>query len=402
MKKSNGMALLIVLIFLFIMTTIISSLSYSEMIRYKLAIQQQESLKAEMIADTGIKIVRLFLIIQNDCQKIFAEIIPIISQSFILITIPVWNLVDIDTQFLKKISIDTDEFQLPLFVEDKKNIFNADFIQPTSGFGSGLYDIKGSLNENIDFKVYIIDEESKISTRGWVEARKKKEKYIIARKIYSLFLPMKYDSLFEKNFFEREKVDRLTLIANMYDWISANQKFNPFSKSNKFKKFKQKEYSSVNVLKSKNAYFDSFQELNNVFGFTPALMRAFNKDFTIYGEDKINIYTATYHVMQAMTRYCAQNQFNPLLFNVRWLNKTIKEWEEYKKEEFSIIVSEFFIQFLDFKGLKVSSRCKNAFGLYSKNFVIKSIVKMGNTTRTLTVIAKIIGSKEELYHYNSF
>ena len=66
--KLRGVALMIVLISLALMTALISELSTRELVYYKLAINERDALKAEALAESGIRLAQLILLVQEPLQ----------------------------------------------------------------------------------------------------------------------------------------------------------------------------------------------------------------------------------------------------------------------------------------------------------------------------------------------
>ena len=68
-----GVALLMVLVTLSILMIIVTDMGYHQTLRFKLAIHQRDSAKAEFLAGSGLNVARLFLVLQDKLQKYFVQ-----------------------------------------------------------------------------------------------------------------------------------------------------------------------------------------------------------------------------------------------------------------------------------------------------------------------------------------
>ena len=73
-SRPPGVALLSVMMGLALMSAVVTEMSYNEMVRYKLAIYERDSVKAESLAHSGLNIARLLLAAQGAIQPMLTQL----------------------------------------------------------------------------------------------------------------------------------------------------------------------------------------------------------------------------------------------------------------------------------------------------------------------------------------
>lgn len=405
--RPRGMALLMVVTSLAIISAVVTDLIVEQQSNYQVALRQRDALKAQALAESGLNISGLFLIIQNSIQTYFTQF------AAMGVSIPkhtVWEMLSIDSNLLgglisgemaTTLGIDVSEAVKKRKEEEKKKLeeklkerekLTRDatglFIPPEGGFGA----FEGS------FSVSVIDEESKVSFAKWTtlapQAIGKLRKLIAA-----VFASNKYDLLFKK-------VSRQELIANIYDYLDSDEiRINPYGTGDSwgtpFGGSERDLYLNAKGVFPKNAYFDSLGELNLIPGFTDKHYAAFSDALTIYGEDqKINILSAKEPVIEALIRYCAQNDLDPNLQQQTWVDAAVKKWVQYKSTGGGPVSQDGFIKFL--KGLPLTvndADCKAVLGVESKYFTVKSQATVNGVSRTLTLVTRVYKGDQRRYYF---
>lgn len=413
-NKIRGVALVMVMISIALMSGIIADMGYNETVRYRLAIYQRDALKAEALAEGGLNFARLMLVIQGKIQPYFTAFA---NAGIPLPAFTVWELLPLNSTTLKELStgelLDSFGLDVSQSLEDRKEKRiptapqekgaapkkSAFYEKPDGGFG----DFDG------DFDLDIQDEESKISLRGWTTVDQKRRN-ATRKLLYALFEPESYDGLFDNRDNPKlKRYDRQTVIANIYDWIDNDKSsIDPYATDADWGRSTSGSenalYDQPGQSKPKNAYFDSFEELRLVKGFTDDHMRAFGPALTIYGEGtKINILSAKKPVIEALVKYCAASLADPLLRGSPWVSETLSKWQEYKSGGLGAVSPQGFLNFLLARELKLNKDdCAAVIGDRSSNFTVKSSATVGDVTRTLTLVARAQGSApEELYFFTS-
>lgn len=405
--RARGMALLMVVISLALISAVVTDLLVEEQSQYQVALRQRDALKAEALAESGLNLSQMFLSIQSAIQSYFTQFaamgVPLPSQT-------VWEMLSIDSNLLgglisgelaTTLGVDVSEAVKKRKEEEKKKLdekmkerekkTRSDtnlFIAPEGGFGA----FEGS------FTVAVTDEESKISFRKWTDLPAP-DRVKIRKLLAALFVPVKYEGLFKK-------VSRAELIANIYDYLDVDEvRINPNATGDSwgmpFGGSERELYLSTKGIFPKNAYFDSLDELNLVPGFTDGHYDAFSSALTIYGQDqKINILSAKEPVIEPLIRYCAQNDLDPNLQQQAWVDTAVKKWTQYKTTGGGPVSPEGFVKFLTALPLSIDKKaCQDILGVVSQNFTLKSQATVNGVSRTLTLVARVNNGSQERYYF---
>jgi general secretion pathway protein K len=415
----HGVALLMVLLALALMSAIVTDLGANEMIRYRLASNDRDSVKAEALAESGTNLARLLLAMQSAVQPCITMVatmgIPLPAHTF-------WQLVPLDSELLKGMT--SGELQstfgldvshaleerrakmeeakaeaLANFDAEKEGAGLAPFEPPEGGFG--MFD--GT------FKADVQDEEQKAaSLRGWPTTGSPNACFAYAQRLFRVFQPERYDFLFEDRDAQGNHTDRYELVANLYDWTDANQdstdgRAEVTAWCRGVGGAEDGIYSSGYKTTPKNAYFDSAAELRLVRGMSDAHLRAFGDQITIYGEGKTNILSAPLSTIESLIYGCAEPN-DPVVQNPIWMQETLALWQEWKQlgpvGGGGPATPDGFLMFLDTRGLVVTDACKEQITTESRNFTVRGSATVGEVTRTITTVMRVYGATEELYYYS--
>lgn len=416
----HGVALFMVLIALALMSAIVTDFGYNELLRYKLAAHERDSLKAQALNESSLNFARLLLGVQAAIQPMITQLaatgIPLPAQT-------VWELIPLDCELLRGLAsgelqsafgLDVSkaleeraeeaakrrEERLEDWDAEAEGAGNGPFEPPAGGFGA----FQGTC------AVQIQDEERKpVSLRGWATQVNPTVRFSYAQRLHKLFAPPRYDFLFEDRDAHGAVVDRQELIANLYDWIDSNQEAtDPNAEGVNWGRqsggIEESMYNSYDKLEPKNAYFDSPGELRLVHGFSDAHERAFSELISIYAENKINILSAPPQSVETLVRICAANPTDLLLYDQLWISETLQLWGECKQLGMLAgcqISPEGFMAFLESRGLVLDRQtCGENIGMESKNFTVRATSSVGDVTRTTTLVLRVHGAAEELYYYS--
>lgn len=414
----HGIALLTVMIALALMSAVVTDLGTNELVRYRLASNDRDALKAQALAESSLNMARLLLAMQSAVQPLITQLagigLPLPALTF-------WELVPMDSELLKGLisgdiqqaigmdvtaAVDERKARREEKLEEKRAAFDADkegaglgpFEPPEGGFGA----FDGQ------FTATIIDEERKAaSLRGWQRATTPQQRFAYAQRFYTLIQPTRFDFLFDERDAQGNRTDRFEFIAALYDWIDDNQEVtdgraDPLNWGRVTMGSEDGLYSSGYKVEPKNAYVDSPGELRLVRGMTEAHLRAFGDSISIYGEGKVNLLSAPDPSVEALVFACAQPG-DPLPNNTQWMQETVIMWREFKTlgplAGGGPINPDGFVQFLDMRGLEVNPNCKDLVTTESRNFTVRAVGAVGEVTRTITAVMRVYGATEETYYY---
>jgi hypothetical protein len=426
-EPPHGIALFSVLIALALMSSVVTDLGYNEMVRYKLAANDRDALKAQALAESGLHVSRLLLAVQAAVQPMLSQLaqagIPLPAHT-------IWELVPLESDLLKGLATGELQSMLGLDVSSKLATREeahqekmAESATETPTYGNEMYDIGARFEPPVGgfgafdggFSVKIADEERKVvSLRGWTSSN---DRFVVAQRLYTLFMPERYDFLFEERDSYGERTDRYELVANIHDWIDTNEdatdpKAEPAAWGRAGTSSEDSPYNVFDDrVRPKNEYFDSQRELLRVKGFNDAHWRAFGDSITVYGEAKVNILSAPAESVEALIRMCATNPGDFLLLDPIWMRTTVMTWLECKRMGVMgggcMASPEGFVSYLQ-SGLGTNGtaieidrqRCLANISTESKNFTVKSTGVVGNVTRTITMVMRVHAAIEERYYYS--
>lgn len=426
----HGVALLIVLVGLALMSAVVTDLGANETIRYKLATHDRDVMRAQALAESGVNLGRLVLGVQGALQPMLTMLtqtvgIPLPAQT-------VWELLPMESALLR--GMISGELQGSLGmdvsgalaerreaylaqVEDAQNDPGRDaelegsepFVPPEGGFGG----FDG------DFSVEITDEERvAVSLRGW-RSGTAPEKFAVGQKLFTLFQPERYDFLFEERDSNGNRVTRDELVANIFDWMDTNTevtdaKAEPGIWGQQSSGIEDGLYFSYgNNIEPKNEYYDSHQELRMVHGMSDAHMKAFGDSISVYASPKVNILSAPPKTIETLIRSCAQDPNDRLLLDFQWMQQTLSGWSTCKRlGPLDPVMGckadpDGFVAFLGSGKatpgtalLVDAARCKSTIGNESQNFRVKSTGTVNEVTRTVTMVVRVVEGIEERYYYS--
>ena len=419
-SRPPGVALLSVMMGLALMSSVVTEMSYNEMVRYKLAIYERDSVKAESLAHSGLNIARLLLAAQGAIQPMLTQLaaaqVPLPAHTL-------WQLIPLESDLLKGMTSGALQSTLGMDVSEAlsnrseamaemKTQIAEDFDPEAAGVGLGPFEPPEGGFGAFDggFSVEIKDEESKVSLRGWTTQLTPQGRYAYAQRLFGMLQPEKYDFLFEDRDEWGNRVEREDLVAHIYDYIDSDQEATePSADMTQWGRMnsgsEDGNYTSYQDIEPKNAFFDTLQELRLVHGISDAHMLAFADSLTIYGEGKINLLSANPRAMEMLIRMCAMDISDPSLQDPQWMTESLSMWDEYRfltpDEGGGPLSPTGFKSFLqDNRFMELNTEiCDNTMTTESKNFSVRSTGVVGDVTRAVTMVMRVHGAAEELYFY---
>jgi hypothetical protein len=417
----HGIALFLVIVSLGLMSAVVVDFNYNEIIRYRLAMHERDSLKAEALAHSGLSFSRLLLSVQSAIQPMITQVA---AMGAPLPAYTVWELAPIDCELMRGLAdghlqsafgldvsaavaaraeahAEKTQERLDDFDSAKEGAGDGPFEPPASGYGA----FTGTCG------VEIVDEERKpVSLRGWAGQLNAQARFAYAQRLFAVFQPERYDFLFEERDARGDRVTREELVANIYDWIDQNEdatdpRAEPVNWGRQGGGAEEGSYTSYDPeIEPKNAHFDSPGEIRMVHGWTDAHSKAFADQISIYGEAKVNILSAPPQSIETLVRMCAANPTDLLLLDPLWMQETLQLWQQCKQLGVlggcAPLNPDGFVQFLQGRGLTLEEQlCKDNISTESKNFTIRASGTVGDVSRTLTVVVRTASATEEFYYF---
>ena len=416
----QGVALVVTMITLAIGSAVVMDFGQRETIRYKLAVNHKDALQAELLAQSGLEMARLILMVQEPLQALMSQ-----AEAF-GVGLPadtVWEVLPLNSDLLKQV-VSGDLFAMlgiPIAQKEpeekpQENLVakssngtqtstGAEDVPPQSRFEAPLGGF-GAFPDNASFTVKIGDEAGKISLRSWAEDGVIEQHKKTVELLHALFMPPRYDDLFRQGTADAPAVDRWELVGNLYDWTQpGDQRVDPQAPVKRWGAAstgsKSALYAGYDAVRPKNAYYDSQEELGLVHGMTDTHMNLFDNAITIYGgkDSKVNLRSAKPQVIQAVMRYCAKDSRDTRFSTEEALQELMTQWEKYLEEEGSKTPDDL-IEFLKLQEIEIGEqKCKAAMGEKSEIFTIQSTGQAGRVSRTLISVVGVNKTNEDVYYF---
>jgi len=420
--QQRGVALILVLTTLAILTAVGVDFSYSSRVSLKLAENLRDETRAEYMAKSAINLSRLLLHFQKQLDQMGGQIGSILGNvlggqsgstaqptggvrppgppgaaaaaSPNNLGIRLWTLLPIDSNaFNALISGSISGLEAakageavaprpPPLVASLKHAF-------------GAFD--GSFNTRI------VDENSRINVQG-LDGLTTMPASVLTQ-VRAMMADPKYDFIFDEPDANRDRVRRDDVILAMKDWIDIDETAAVLDPANPQKPIangfgdENSAYSRYEPrYKAKNGRFDSLEELYMVRGVNDRFMAAFGDRLTIWPDinSKLNINTDDPQQMLTNILIAAANPNDPTLRDPRLLATILREIQLRKMFSFFGLSAQDFVSILQANGIRLTPQIDttqggnptNLFGSTSDTFRITATGKVGRIEKQITVVVR--------------
>jgi len=261
-EGQRGVALLMVLISVVMLTAMVTDLLSDNEVELASAVNHRQSLQAEHLARSAVNLSRLLLSMQ-----------PVVDRGIKSFSVPLWKFANMILQ--------------PFSDPSKAGMFG-------KLTGVSLDEATGLGVDQGSFSVQIVDEDAKLNINKGFQ---KTQKELVARQLMAFFAPPQFDDFFGESLDEDGKVPRDVLISEIIDWTDDDEETYGFQGG-----VEDGYYTGLEKpYERKNAPFDSLQELHLVKGVTEDIWKTFvdpdpskpdKRMMTIWSSGKINVNTA--------------------------------------------------------------------------------------------------------------
>jgi len=371
--RRSGIALLVAMSTVLILTVVVTELSYTARVRFLIAAHEKERVQAYWISQTGINIYKLILSANKQLES--SSGVGSMAGNFgINIGDALWQWIPVINTGLMRMLFatggdlgdvsedDIDEFKTSGKVSEE--------IEEESREESRFSD-KNFLDFDGDFTAEVTDEDSKLNLSLLGNTQGTVQESAIGQQLYGLMAGEDNDA-----WFRERNIERWDIIANLKDWVDADSMGSGRSGG--------QEDSLYNNLDSaylaKNAPFDTFDEIRLVDGWQDDVMERFGQQVTIHGAGKVNINTAADEVIVALIKaYVVPSPIDAECFR---LVEQIREYMWFA----SFQDGKDFARYLTNQGYTVSDQLDDQIGNSSKTFRVVSTGLVGNTSVSTTAI----------------
>ncbi len=293
--RRRGVALLMAITSLMVLTVLVADVTYSSRVRLLKSSHERDAEAARWLAISGANLYQLVLIVDKQISKQLQQTAAGTGYESMLGMIGgLWEMLPgINTGLLRMMfvsSTGTDSEDLEQFKAEGLS----DEQREESREGSGLFADKHFLDFEGDFIAEVVDENSKVSLNLVKNASGTTtcQENVGAQLLYGLMSGEDNDQWF----YDRN-IERWDLICNVLDWVDADTTASTAQGGYEDNLYNRLESPYL----TKNAFFDTAEELRLVDGWTDEVYDRFAKHLTIYA-DKVNVNTAPDEVLKGLLR----------------------------------------------------------------------------------------------------
>ena len=279
--KRKGVALLLVLTYVAVMSTTVLSGFLNSQVSYSISANVRDDLKAYYKAKSALNLGRLMLTYQYELEQ---------DEFF--------------GQRLKKSNFQLYQIMDLLMQPFKTGIISVDV--PNAGTTIASYNlheagVDAMGDETGDYNVKVVPEAGRINLNKFSGNLSTEQKQAYLYELCMMISSPEYDELFNSRSAKGDKLSRMEFLAAILDWIDADSEKTYITNDCVLEESSGDE-SSLYVdqrkkYKVKNAKFTTLDELYEVAGFGDDIMESFRDSLTVYPVEKINVNLASAKVM---------------------------------------------------------------------------------------------------------
>lgn len=305
-RSRGGIALLVVVTTMLILTLLVTELSYGSTVRLMVATHQRDRAQAAWLSRSGVNLYRLLLMasiqIESTLNKTdVSSFIPGAEAGTTLADLgmgTLWQMIPtLNTGILRMLfssggdATDISDEEAATFKATGKV---SEEVAAESREG-GLFSDKNFLDFDGDFSADVSNEDRKLNVNRLAsrDLSQPLQSDPTALLLYSLMSGTENDE-----FFRERNLDPWDLIANLADWVDTDN-----TGSGARGGYEDNLYNRLEEpYKAKNAPFDTKEEIRLVDGWQDEVYDRFKDDLTVWGSGKINMSTTAPTLTTAILR----------------------------------------------------------------------------------------------------
>jgi len=416
LRGRRGVALILVLTTLAILTAVGVDFSYSSRIDLRLAENVRDEMRAHFLARSGLNLARLMLHFQKQLDAASGQLAPALATLAPQIAgvlggqrppgavpatpggqaqgaggqpgpglgIRLWEIVPVDSNVFGSLLSGGTPAEIQGADHDKRR-------EPRSQFGAfdGSYSVKVS------------DENTRINVAGLAGLSAQQLPAFL--QLRALLQETKYDFIFDEEDANRDRVRREDVLIALKDWVDEDERgsvLDPLNPRAPFAAGFGDENGAYDRYtpryKAKNDRFDSLDELYMVRGVNDRFMAAFGERLTVWLDKnaRININTSDPLVMVTNIVAAAANPNDPRLSDPRLLATIMQELQLRRMVSFFGLSVQDFIGTLTANGIAVRPELMQAtntnqfFTDTSDTFRIVATGRSGRIEKKITAVVR--------------
>lgn len=381
-RSRGGIALLVVITTMLVLTIVVSELSYGSTVRLLVVSHQRDRAQAVWLARSGVNIYRLILMASRMLEKQLANLdasmlgMPEGTDLGALLGNSLWQMLPtMNTGMLRMIFTSGGDVE-DVEEEDVQNFRTTGRVSDEvaeQSRESGLFSDKNFLDFEGDFSATVSDEDSKINVNllAQHDTSASLQTNATALQLYGLMSGQE-----NLEFLRDRNLEAWDLIANLADWVDADN-----TGSGARGGYEDNLYNRLDSpYMAKNAPFDTKEEIRLVEGWQDDVYDRFADSLTIHGKGKVNITTASEETIAGLLRgYCQPSPSDAQL-------ATFME----QIQQYTMLVSfkkgQEFVDFLTQIGCSPSDQLSSVVSTTSRTFTVVSTGLVGDSSATITTV----------------
>lgn len=444
-KRQRGVALLIAIISIAILTAVAVDFAFNSRVDLQLAANQRDELRAYYMAKSGIGLSRLLLKFQKQIDSspigggaggipglgdIMKNLPPGLAQQLGVpaggaggadpmaglmggISIQLWKMARVDCHMLQ--GMVNSDVEAPGKTGSSPSSRKFGFDEEFPELGADMQKKSFGGFEGC-FLATISDEEEKLNVNK-LDLGALAGQAVVPR-FLDLFGDKRFEFLYEKEDANKVKVPAAEVVVNLHDWIDSDNVQATMNLTGTGDPF-QPGFSDENYLydrynpryKAKNAAFDSVDELYMVHGVNDRFMAAFRDRLTVYPDinSKLNINTDDPMMLyMAVLSVMDPNKPDPRIRDPIFVDQLI---EKIRTARMMAILPGLgmtvkdFVSVVQAAGIQVNQSIINNQSVQSpvsdksSTFTIKSVGEAGQVQKTITAVIRADGNLGKLMYW---
>ena len=419
--KERGVALLLVIVGIAILTVMATEFAYNSRVDLQLAANQRDSVRAYYMARSGVGLARLVLKFQRQLDQT-----PIPNLGGLLsgltgaagggnplaalaggqaaggqqstMSLQIWKMAKVDCHMLRgMVKSDVDP-------RDEKPSAKGKF-----GFDDEFPEVANAMEKRSFggfegcFKADISDEEEKINLNRLDAGQLSAQPTVAA--LLNLLADKRFEFLFDHEDSNKVKTTPQELLISIKDWMDEDEvqstlntsgQGEPFLRGFSDENYNYDRYSPR--YKAKNARFDTVDELYMVHGINDQIMAAFRDRFTVYPDinARMNVNTDDPLLLYlAILSVADPARPDPRLQNPLFVEQLIKQIRTSRMFSFLGTSVSDFVNVVAAAGVPVNQSIQNNVqnnrwvSDKSQTYTIKSVGEAGAVQKTITAVVRL-------------
>jgi general secretion pathway protein K len=376
--SQSGVALLVVVSAIMVITVLVSEMNYGARVRLLLAAHQKEEVQAYWLARTGINIYKLVLAgnmaLKNSSLSQYGGMFGVNLGDALWQAVPF-----ISTGLMRMLFVaggDADQLE----EEDIREVATTGAVsdeiaeQSREELQTGHFSDKHFLDFSGDFNASIVDEDSKVNLNGFAgrSSAGVLQEELTATTLYGIMSGQELDQWF----YDRD-IDRWEIIGNAADWVDSDNTRCGLRSGYEDDLYNRLEPSPY---LAKNAAFDSKEEIRLVDGWEGEVYDKFEDRITVWGGGRINVNTASREVLFGLLKaFCSGTPSDSHADQILDMMQEQVMFSDFQSEQ-------DFIDYVGTLGCEANEQMKNVISTSSTVFTITSMGVVGDTTVTITAV----------------